>query len=317
MPRTPTLTRLALIFHLWFLQCSPIVSTVVLTFLVCVLGTGLAVGQATTSVRGTVTDPSGKVISSNSNISTRWVEFGGPLALLLLGLICARTPAAAQTPVTTWHYDNERTSANTSETLLTLSNVNRNSFGKLFSKPVDGFIVGHPLYLPGLTMPGQGTRNVVFVATMHNSVYAFDADNANAAPLWVTSVLSYGPPGATSVPATVQKNAGVTAWTEVGIISTPVIDPTTGTLYVVAETYEGTNIVHRLHALDVTTGLEKFGGPAASEPRFTICMFSRSSRARSGPARSFRSARRRTASRRWRRRSALSMRRRTGAPPGR
>jgi Bacterial Ig-like domain (group 1) len=213
---------------------------------------------------------SGKVISSNSNISTRWVEFGGPLALLLLGLICARTPAAAQTPVTTWHYDNERTSANTSETLLTLSNVNRNSFGKLFSKPVDGFIVGHPLYLPGLTMPGQGTRNVVFVATMHNSVYAFDADNANAAPLWVTSVLSYGPPGATSVPATVQKNAGVTAWTEVGIISTPVIDPTTGTLYVVAETYEGTNIVHRLHALDVTTGLEKFGGPATIAATYTL-----------------------------------------------
>ena len=213
---------------------------------------------------------SGKVISSNSNISTRWVEFGGPLALLLLGLICAGTPAAAQTPVTTWHYDNERTSANTSESLLTLSNVNRNSFGKLFSKPVDGFIVGHPLYLPGLTMPGQGTHNVVFVATMHNSVYAFDADDGNAAPFWVKSVLNYSPPGATSVPATVQKNAGVTAWTEVGIISTPVIDPTTGTLYVVAETYEGTNIVHRLHALDVTTGLEKFGGPATIAATYTL-----------------------------------------------
>jgi hypothetical protein len=213
---------------------------------------------------------SGKVISSNTNISARWVEFGGPLALLLLGLICAGTPAAAQTPVTTWHYDNERTSANTSETLLTLSNVNRNSFGKLFSKPVDGFIVGHPLYLPGLTMPGQGTHNVVFVATMHNSVYAFDADNGNAAPFWVKSVLNYSPPGATSVPATVQKNAGVTAWTEVGIISTPVIDPVTGTLYVVAETYEGTNIVHRLHALDVTTGLEKFGGPATIAATYTL-----------------------------------------------
>jgi hypothetical protein len=213
---------------------------------------------------------SGKVISSNTNISARWVEFGGPLALLLLGLICAGTPAAAQTPVTTWHYDNERTSANTSESLLTLSNVNRNSFGKLFSKPVDGFIVGHPLYLPGLTMPGQGTHNVVFVATMHNSVYAFDADNGNAAPFWVKSVLNYSPPGATSVPATVQKNAGVTAWTEVGIISTPVIDPVTGTLYVVAETYEGTNIVHRLHALDVTTGLEKFGGPATIAATYTL-----------------------------------------------
>ena len=192
------------------------------------------------------------------------------LTLLLLGLICAVTQVVAQTAVTTWHYDNERTSANTTETLLTLSNVNKNSFGKLFSKPVDGFVVGHPLYLPGITMPGQGTRNVVFVATMHNSVYAFDADNANAAPFWVTSILTYSPSGATSVPATVQRNAGVTAWTEVGIISTPVIDRNTGTLYLVAETYEGGNIVHRLHALDVTTGLEKFGGPTTIAATFTL-----------------------------------------------
>jgi hypothetical protein len=192
------------------------------------------------------------------------------LTALLLGLICAGAPAAAQTAVTTWHYDNERTSANTTETLLTLSNVNKNSFGKLFSKPVDGLIVGHPLYLPGITMPGHGMRNVVFVATMHNSVYAFDADNANAAPFWVTSILTYSPSGATSVPATVQRNAGVTAWTEVGIISTPVIDRTTGTLYLVAETYESGNIVHRLHALDVTTGLEKFGGPTTIAATFTL-----------------------------------------------
>src|SRR5579864_2622346 len=192
------------------------------------------------------------------------------LMLLLLGLICAGARVAAQTAVTTWHYDNERTSANTTETLLTLSNVNVQSFGKLFSKPVDGFVVGHPLYLPGITMPGQGTRNVVYVATMHNSVYAFDADNANAAPFWVTSILTYSPSGATSVPATVQRNAGVTAWTEVGIISTPVIDRNTGTLYPVAETYEGGNIVHRLHALDVTTGLEKFGGPTTIAATFTL-----------------------------------------------
>ena len=192
------------------------------------------------------------------------------LAVLLVGMICAGTQLRAQTPVTTWHYDNERTSANTTETVLTLSNVNKNTFGKLFSKPVDGFVVGHPLYLPGLTMPGQGTRNVVFVTTMHNSVYAFDADNPNAAPFWVTSILNYSPAGATPVSSTVQKNAGVTGWTEVGIISTPVIDPTTGTLYVVAETYEGTKVVHRLHALDVTTGLEKFGGPATIAATYTL-----------------------------------------------
>ncbi len=194
----------------------------------------------------------------------------GLLGVVLVGLICVTTPLAAQTPVTTWHYDNQRTSENTTETILTLSNVNKNTFGKLFFKAVDGFIVGHPLYLPGLTMPGRGTRNVVFVATMHNTVYAFDADDPGAAPFWIISVLSSSPPGATPVSATVQKNAGVTGWSEVGIISTPVIDANTGTLYVVAETYEGTNIVHRLHALDVTTGLEKFGGPATIAATYTL-----------------------------------------------
>lgn len=83
-------------------------------------------------------------------------------------------------------------------------------FGKLFTQPVDGYVVGHPLYLPGVTMSGQSTHNVVYVATMHDSVYAFDADNANAPPLWVTSILTYSPPGVTSVPATVKKAAGVT-----------------------------------------------------------------------------------------------------------
>src|SRR4029077_18260260 len=107
------------------------------------------------------------------------------------------------------------------------------------------------------TIPGQGVYNVVYVATMHDSVYAFDADNANAVPLWVTSILSYSPVGATSVPSSVKRNASTTAWTEVGIVSTPVIDPATGTIYLVAETYENGSVVHRLHALDVTTGQQK------------------------------------------------------------
>jgi hypothetical protein len=176
----------------------------------------------------------------------------------------------ARLPVTTWHYDNARTSANTWETILTPSNVNSASFGKRFTQPVDGFVVGHPLYLPSVIIAGQGVYNVVYVATMHDSVYAFDADNANAPPLWVTSIFSYSPAGATSVPATVKRNAGTTGWTELGIISTPVIDPATNTLYLVAETYENLNVVHRLHALDVTTGLEKFGGPTTIAASYTV-----------------------------------------------
>lgn len=191
----------------------------------------------------------------------------GFFSAVLLMLCLAR--ATAQTPVPTWHYDDARTSANTTETLLTHANVNASSFGKLFSDPVDGFIVGQPLYLPGVVIPGQGTHNVIYVATMHNSVYAFDAEHAGS-PLWTTSVLTYSPAGATSVPATVQKNGATTGWSEVGIISTPVIDPVSGTLYLVAETYEGGKVVHRLHALDVTTGLEKLGGPVTIAATYTL-----------------------------------------------
>ena len=174
-----------------------------------------------------------------------------------------------QLQVTTWHYDNARTSADTWETTLTPSNVNSTTFGKLFTYPVDGIVVGHPLYLPSVTIPGQGVHNVVYVATMHDSVFAFDADNGNAPPLWMTSILTDSPAGATTVPATVTKETGI-GWTEAGIISTPVIDPATSTMYLVAETYENAKVVHRLHALDVTTGQEKFGGPTTIVATYTL-----------------------------------------------
>ena len=175
-----------------------------------------------------------------------------------------------QTPVTTWHYDNARTSADTTEYFLTPANVNSRTFARLFTQPVDGFIVGHPLYLPNLNIPGQGTHNVVFVATMHDSVYAFDANNPSIGPLWVTSLLTYSPAGATTVPESIKKGAGTTGWIEVGVVSTPVIDPATGTLYVVCETYENSKVFHRLHALDVTTGQEKLGGPATIAASYTF-----------------------------------------------
>jgi len=198
---------------------------------------------------------------ANLRLVISWLAF---LTMLLVG---ARL--LAQTPVTTWHYDNARTSANTTETLLTPANVNSKTFGKLFTQPVDGYVSGQPLYLPGVNITGQGIHNVVYVTTMHDSVYAFDADNPNAGPLWMTSIFTYSPAGATSVPATFQKNAGTTGWIEVGIISTPVIDPQSGTIYLVAETYENNSVVHRLHALDVSTGVEKFGGPTTIAATFT------------------------------------------------
>jgi outer membrane protein assembly factor BamB len=144
--------------------------------------------------------------------------------------------------------------------LLSLANVNPNTFGKLFTQPVDGIIVGQPLYLSNVMISGAGTHNVVYVATQHDSVYAFDADSntgTNAQPLWQVSFINPAA-GITTVPGTVQRCSGVTAFTEIGIVSTPVIDINTGALYVLAKTEENGIFVHRLHALDVATGQEKF-----------------------------------------------------------
>jgi hypothetical protein len=170
--------------------------------------------------------------------------------------------------VTTWHYDNARTGANTAETQLMPSNVNKNSFGKLFEQPVDGAIVGQALYLPKLRIPNKGVHNTVFVATMHDSVYAFDADSnvgADANPLWHRSFLSAG---VNTVPIKMQGCGATTGWSEVGILSTMAIDPVARTLYVVAKTYENGTLVHRLHALDAKTGLDKKGSPVVIQGSF-------------------------------------------------
>jgi hypothetical protein len=173
--------------------------------------------------------------------------------LLLFGSTCL-----GQQSVLTWHYDNMRTGANTQETILNPSNVVWTGFGKLFTQPVDGQIVGQALYLPNVNLPNLGVHNVVYVATMHGSVYAFDADNntgSNASPLWQSSVLA---PGATSVPIKVQGGGGFTGFTEVSVVSTPVIDPSTGIIYVVAKDYLGGTVTIRLWGLDVTTGASQF-----------------------------------------------------------
>jgi hypothetical protein len=171
----------------------------------------------------------------------------------------------------TYHNDNARTGVNTTETLLTPANVNKNNFGLLFSQNLDGIVVGQPLYLSNVFIPGKDFHNVVYVGTQHDSVYAFDADNntgSNASPLWQVSFIDPAA-GVTTVPGAIQKGVGTTAYTELGIVSTPVIDANTGTLYVVAKTMENGVFVHRLHALDVATGQERFNGPAVMSGSFT------------------------------------------------
>lgn len=200
-------------------------------------------------------------------------------SLLFLLLFCS--PAAdAQTSVLTEHGDISRSGANTNESILTPANVNTSTFGKLFSQLVDGYVFAQPLYLPAVTM-GAGTtqpattHNVIFIATENDSVCAFDADTsagANAAPLWHITLLdaAHGAAaGATTVPPTDVSNPVLGP--AIGITGTPVIDPVSGTLYVVGVTKENATYVHRLHALDITTGAEKgsFNSPvtlAASVP---------------------------------------------------
>jgi Malectin domain len=164
----------------------------------------------------------------------------------------ARGAAPANTAVTTLRNDNTHSGQYTNETVLNESNVNQSQFGKRVSYPVDGQLYAQPLYLPNLSI-GGGAHNVVFAATENDSVYAFDADATSAvAPLWKTSLL---PSGATAVSNnTVSCND---LQPLIGITGTPVIDPGTGTMYVVAYSDEGGNLVYRLHALDVTTGHDK------------------------------------------------------------
>jgi hypothetical protein len=171
------------------------------------------------------------------------------------------TPAGAQVSVWTYHNDNHRTGLNTNETLLNLTNVNSTSFGRHFTNAVDGCVYAQPLYVPGVVIPGQGRHNVLFIATEHNTVYAFDAETPAAAGglLWKTNL-------GTSA-ATPNSNFGnrYGAYSdiipEVGITGTPVIDVAAGTLYVDAFTHEGASYFHRLHALNITNGTERSFSP--------------------------------------------------------
>jgi len=170
-------------------------------------------------------------------------------ACLWLPISLAVVPAWSQVSVWTGQYDQGRTSANLSETALTTSNVNTNQFGLLFTRAVDDYMYAQPLYLPNVTISGTA-HNVVYAATINNSVYAFDADSASlSAPLWQVNLGPAAP------------QATHNALPRCGVLSTPLIDTSSGTMYVVALTEQGGKMSHSLHALDIGSGSEKFGGP--------------------------------------------------------
>jgi hypothetical protein len=157
----------------------------------------------------------------------------------------------------TWRNDNSRTGQNTRELALAPGTVSPSRFGKLFSCLLDGKAYAEPLYLANLTIPGTGIRNVVFVATARDTVYAFDADANPCVPLWQTSL---APPGEQAVPVPNTQITNVDIAPFIGITGTPAIDMTSSTLYVVAETETmSANPIYaqRLYALDLATGQPK------------------------------------------------------------
>lgn len=183
-------------------------------------------------------------------------------ALALILLFCLANLAAA-TDVVTYHNDTARTGQNLKEKILKRGNVKSANFGKLFTMNVDGIIDAEPLYLAKVQIPGKGRHNVLYAVTENDSVYAFDADNGNQ--LWQVSAL-----GKNEAPS---DNHGCSQISpQIGITSTPVIDRKSGphgTIYVVAmSTDSAGKYFQRIHALDITTGKEEFGGPTTIQARY-------------------------------------------------
>ena len=188
------------------------------------------------------------VVRSQDRARIRKVSALEPLLLLLL-LLCAHGAAMAQVNVYMRSYDLARTGQNLQETILTPANVNSNTFGRLFTIPTDGEIYAQPLYVSNLAIAG-GTHNVVFVASMRNTVYAIDADNGNV--YWTQN---YGTP---ITPQYIQNDQNISWSTGLGILSTPVIDPSTNIMYFVSSNQSVVNgnlqYTDHLNALEIATG---------------------------------------------------------------
>ena len=192
-------------------------------------------------------------VSSGMLWATTW-----PLAAALaLPLSWGTSVQAAPPPVLQRGYDAGVSGANLHETALSTVSITPSTFGLVFKLPVDDAIFAQPLYVPNLAIPNQGTHNVVYVATMSDTLYAFDAD-AGGAPLWSVNFATLV--GATPVPIAdfvFSDNKNIVG--NLGILSTPVIDPSTNVMYLVACTLENSTMAYRLHAVDITNGTEPYG----------------------------------------------------------
>jgi hypothetical protein len=211
---------------------------------------GVAISGATaatyTTPRATMADNGAKFNVTVSNQSS---------SITSLDAILTVNPGV---DVVTYHYENMRLGQNTKESELTPTNVTSATFGKLGTFAADGLVDAQPLYLSNVNIPNVGPRNVLYVATEHGTVFAFDADGAAAnstTPLWTTSTLL---PGETAS----DDHACNSITPEIGVTATPVIDRVLGAIYVVGMSKDASgNYFQRIHALDLTTGKELFGGP--------------------------------------------------------
>ena len=208
---------------------------------------GLSINPSTGKITGSATNQAGiyqATVLAGSKGGTNSASFTWTVTI----------PASPAVDILMSRYDTSGTAANLAEIKLNAANVNGQQFGRLFSLPVYGKIYAQPLYVSNVTIPGQGTHNVLYVATMEDMLYAFDAQNGTL--LWSRKDLV--PAGATPYPvADVAFTNSLNIAGDVGIESTPVIDRPTNTLYLVQRTKENGKSVFRLRAVDITTGFDK------------------------------------------------------------
>jgi len=253
--------------------------------------TALVTGNANTSVIWSVN----RIVGGNSTVGTISATglytppaTEGNRTVTATSVAVPSSSASATISVTalpgvlTYHNDLQRDGSNPQEYALTPSSVAPATFGKLFSCPVDGAVYGQPLWVPGLTIAG-GIHNVIFVATQHDSVFAFDADASPCVTYWQVSLLDTLHGGTANETPVAWNDVGECygdVYPEIGVTGTPVINPKTSTIYLVSASEKNptspgncsassAEFFHRLHALDLATGSEKFNAPitvAASVP---------------------------------------------------
>ncbi|WP_263358242.1 pyrrolo-quinoline quinone [Acidicapsa ligni] len=235
-----------------------------------------SIAATTKDLSGVTWTATGGGLSADTSMTGKMVTYTAPAKAGIYTVTAANVKTPSQTAamtvyvtdlggVYTYHNDLARDGVNSQEYALTTTTVASSSFGKLFSCPVDGAVYTQPLWVANLTI-GNAKHNVAFVATQHDSVYAFDADASPCQQLWMASLVDTnhgGSSGETAVNSTLLGQGNGDIAPEVGVTGTPVIDPSTGTLYVVSKSMNSASTLfyQRMHAIDITTGSEKFSGP--------------------------------------------------------